>query len=842
MDTVASRCPHCQRRLTAPSRLVDTVVHCPACHQQFRLQPPSSGDRVRDEAERLGFRFLDLHGATPSPAALRAVPAPVARQERILPIAIEGDLLTVAMGAPPGPETIDRLRFLLNRPVHVVVAPPAELQEAIAQRYPGGPLEPRPAAESRPVGEPRPAAEHRPAAATATIDFVEMESAETAEARPAQMPDPDGAGVVRFVQSMVFDALQWGASRIFIGRVKGRVCIAYRIADMVIVREESPQEMLFPLLVKLMTMCSLSGAIKLLVGGKERRLFVAFKSTQHGLSAVVHVPADTAAVVEASRVRATRQGFKFASLDGFRAPANVLATVPEAVARQHRIVPVDLDGETLVVAVHDARTADTFDSLRFMLNRTLTAVMAPEGAILAAIERNYGHADPQLAETLNTALNEPFQPAADAAHPPAPLAEPSRGPARTLLAHLRRIYSEKTLELFEAIRARPKLCRLDHSTGALEVVFPHAHLLPMLPLAARRYIDSKIWVLREAIISRLENFLERDELVRGLAMSYGQYLACRAMSEGQEESINPATARDAWVNFLYGFALHAFPTIDSNGVLATLVSEQLDQLTERLYQLVDDREMVVEPAAARWWLSLIDQQTTTDDVLDYRSPAIIHLVDLLLAEAIHHRASRIVLLPDADRLEVAYLIQSAPYSHAPLPLRFLFPVLARLLELAAPDGTWRWAAAERERTLRAQLCLSEYGLAAVIDILPDQAAAEECRAAATKANRPLVDLLQTEIPKPILTAVPMGVARKKVAIPLSLEGNTLTVALAEPPSPRRLDELRLAFNRTIEYALAPEDEIIAAIYRHYLTPTQTASVSPEAVAMLRGSVAVEPSA
>jgi type II secretory ATPase GspE/PulE/Tfp pilus assembly ATPase PilB-like protein len=829
METVASRCPHCQRRLTAPARLVDTVVHCPACHQQFRLQPPSAGNRVRDEAERLGFRFLELHGATLSPAALRAVPAPVARQERILPVAIEGDTLTVAMGAPPGPETIDRLRFLLNRPIHVVVTPPAQLQEAIAHRYPSDPAEPRPAAEPR------------PSAATAAIDFVEMESTETEEPPAAQMPDPDSTGVVRLVQSMVYDALQWGASRIFIGRVKDRVRIAYRIADRVALREDPPQELLFPLLVKLMTMCSLSGVVKLLVGGKERRLFVGFKPTQHGLSAIVHVPSDAAAVADACRVRAARQGFKFAPLDGFRAPADVLATVPEAVARQHRIVPVKLDGETLVVAVHDARSAESFDGLRFMLNRTLTAVMAPEGAILAAIERNYGYADPELAETLDAALNEAFQPTADA-HPPVPLAEPPRGPARTLLAHLRRIYSEKTLELFETIRTRPRLCRQDHSTGALEVVFPHAHLLPMLPLAARRYIDSKIWVLREAIVSRLENFLERDALVRGLAMSYGQYLACRAMSEGQEESINPATARDAWVNFLYGFALHAFPSVDSNGALATLVTEQLDQLTEQLYQLVDDREMVVEPAAARWWLSLIDQQTTTDDVLDYRSPAIIHLVDLLLAEAIHHRASRIVLLPDAERVEVAYLIQTAPYAHNSLPLRFLFPVLARLLELAAPDGCWRWAAAERERTLRAELRLSEYGLAALIDILPDQAAAEECREAATQANRPLVDLPHIDVPKSILAAVPMGVARKKVAIPLSLEGNTLTIALAQPPSPRRLDELRLAFNRTVEYVLAPEDEVLAAIYRHYLASPQSAGVSPEAVALLCGSVAVEASA
>jgi hypothetical protein len=51
-----------------------------------------------------------------------------------------------------------------------------------------------------------------------------------------------------------------------------------------------------------------------------------------------------------------------------------------------------------------------------------------------------------------------------------------------------------------------------------------------------------------------------------------------------------------------------------------------------------------------------------------------------------------------------------------------------------------------------------------------------------------------------------------------------------------LDELRLAFNRAIEFVLAPEDEILAAIYRHYHVAAQSTGVSPEATAFLRGQV------
>jgi hypothetical protein len=52
-------------------------------------------------------------------------------------------------------------------------------------------------------------------------------------------------------------------------------------------------------------------------------------------------------------------------------------------------------------------------------------------------------------------------------------------------------------------------------------------------------------------------------------------------------------------------------------------------------------------------------------------------------------------------------------------------------------------------------------------------------------------------------------------LPLSLDGNTLKVALSNPPSRQKLDELRLAFGRQIAVVLAPEDALLAAIYRHY---------------------------
>ncbi|HUU21406.1 MAG TPA: hypothetical protein VM389_02620, partial [Phycisphaerae bacterium] len=67
---------------------------------------------------------------------------------------------------------------------------------------------------------------------------------------------------------------------------------------------------------------------------------------------------------------------------------------------------------------------------------------------------------------------------------------------------------------------------------------------------------------------------------------------------------------------------------------------------------------------------------------------------------------------------------------------------------------------------------------------------------------------------------------------LSLEEGTLVVALGVPPNPRRLDELRLVFNRSISVVMAPEAEILAAIYRHYHPADAEGPVSPETAALL----------
>ena len=79
----------------------------------------------------------------------------------------------------------------------------------------------------------------------------------------------------------------------------------------------------------------------------------------------------------------------------------------------------------------------------------------------------------------------------------------------------------------------------------------------------------------------------------------------------------------------------------------------------------------------------------------------------------------------------------------------------------------------------------------------------DIQAQAAKHHYTCIDLAGVDVPASILALLPKAEARRKLVLPLGLHGTPLTVALSEPPDARRLDELRLLFDRPISIALDP---------------------------------------
>jgi type IV pilus assembly protein PilB len=67
--------------------------------------------------------------------AVAAMPAALAREENVIPVALAGRMLTVAVADPMDFELIDKLRFVCNLQVETVTASANAIRCAVARSY-----------------------------------------------------------------------------------------------------------------------------------------------------------------------------------------------------------------------------------------------------------------------------------------------------------------------------------------------------------------------------------------------------------------------------------------------------------------------------------------------------------------------------------------------------------------------------------------------------------------------------------------------------------------------------------------------------------------------------------
>jgi type IV pilus assembly protein PilB len=86
-----------------------------------------------------------------------------------------------------------------------------------------------------------------------------------------------------------------------------------------------------------------------------------------------------------------------------------------------------------------------------------------------------------------------------------------------------------------------------------------------------------------------------------------------------------------------------------------------------------------------------------------------------------------------------------------------------------------------------------------------------------------VNLTDMTIPPAIIELVPESVARENVVIPLSQDDGMLQIVMSDPSDYETVTKLQFILNKEIQSVLAPKEQIIAAINRHY-GQTETESV------------------
>ena len=91
---------------------------------------------------------------------------------------------------------------------------------------------------------------------------------------------------------------------------------------------------------------------------------------------------------------------KVVDLTGMIVPQEVIELLPESVARENTIVPLEEVGSALRLATSDPTDIDTQEKLRFILNRDVEMALAPRQQIIEAINRHYGLSDGESADSM----------------------------------------------------------------------------------------------------------------------------------------------------------------------------------------------------------------------------------------------------------------------------------------------------------------------------------------------------------------------------------------------------------------------------------------------------------
>jgi len=236
---------------------------------------------MRAIAEEQGYDYVDLSEVSIPPTVIELVPESVARENAILPMDDVDGVLKVIISDPMDFETLDKLRFILNRKVEIALAPRKAIVDAINRHYG--------------LTEGESADSMLQEFTDTAIDFTETEESASAV---DETVDETSAPIVRLVHLLITEAVQLRASDIHVEPFENRVRIRYRIDGVLQERDSPPRRLHGAILSRIKILAKIDiaerrrpqdGRIKVTVGEKELDLRVSVLPSVYGQTVVMRL-------------------------------------------------------------------------------------------------------------------------------------------------------------------------------------------------------------------------------------------------------------------------------------------------------------------------------------------------------------------------------------------------------------------------------------------------------------------------------------------------------------------------------------------------------------------------
>ncbi|MFN0052426.1 MAG: GspE/PulE family protein [Planctomycetales bacterium] len=245
-----------------------------------KLEYISPAEAGQAQAKQFGMDYVDLTSVQIPSSVIQMVPESVARENLVIPLSLDdGGSLTVAMHDPAAFDVIDKLRFIINKEIKVVVAPKEVIQQSINRHY----------GQSETESVDSMIAEFTETA----IDFTETELASS-----AGMADDENSPVIKLVNLMITEAVSMRASDIHVEPFEDKTRIRYRIDGELIERDSPPRRLHAAIISRIKVMATIDisekrkpqdGRIKTRVSGKDFDLRVSLLPTGFGQAVVMRI-------------------------------------------------------------------------------------------------------------------------------------------------------------------------------------------------------------------------------------------------------------------------------------------------------------------------------------------------------------------------------------------------------------------------------------------------------------------------------------------------------------------------------------------------------------------------
>jgi type IV pilus assembly protein PilB len=244
-------------------------------------------DVLQVMAHHLGTSVVSVRDREFAPDLLKTIPANVARMYQCLPVGADNGTLQIAIADPLDPARADEIQFAVKREVQVVVADPTEISKAIERLY---------GTETEGFSEIL--------KELGSDEEIAREAAEAATSDRATEDAANAAPIVKFVNLVLFQAIQDRASDIHFEPFETEFRIRYRVDGALYEMSPPPKHLALPVISRIKVMSGLNisekrlpqdGRIKFRAGSREIDLRVSTLPTQFGESVVLRV-LDRAAV------------------------------------------------------------------------------------------------------------------------------------------------------------------------------------------------------------------------------------------------------------------------------------------------------------------------------------------------------------------------------------------------------------------------------------------------------------------------------------------------------------------------------------------------------------------